>query len=129
MDSAAQCFAITRHRGLPTGIGIICISHCIETRAKAGMGDVTGLCNVSLPTQAAEHESAQDDIDGTEDPADPMAGVRGWLAAELSGIYAGYQEAAGQAADVEAGESWQVAFRAAVATGAHSCNGPVSFRS
>ena len=33
-------------------------------------------------------------------------------------MYAGYQEAAGKAAGVEAGETWQVAFRAAVAAGA-----------
>ena len=52
------------------------------------------------------------------EPADPLAGVGGWLARELSGIYAGYQEAAGKAAGVEAGETWQVAFRAAVAAGA-----------
>ena len=40
------------------------------------------------------------------------------LAQQLSGVYAGYQEAAGKAAGVEAGETWQVAFRAAVAAGA-----------
>ena len=46
-----------------------------------------------------------------------MSGVRGWLARELSSVYAGYQEAAGKAAGVEVGETWQVAFRAAVASG------------
>jgi hypothetical protein len=46
-----------------------------------------------------------------------MSGVRGWLARELSSVYAGYQEAAGKAAGVDVGETWQVAFRAAVASG------------
>ena len=70
--------------------------------------------------------AAQDAADATEpdaaedktEPADPLAGVSGLLAQQLSGIYAGYQEAAGKAAGVEAGETWQVAFRAAVAAGA-----------
>ena len=44
--------------------------------------------------------------------------MSGLLAQQLSGVYAGYQEAAGKAAGVEAGETWQVAFRAAVAAGA-----------
>ena len=54
----------------------------------------------------------------SDEERDPMAGIRGALALELSSIYSRFQEEAGRSAGVEAGEPWQVAFRAAAAAGA-----------
>ena len=67
----------------------------------------------------ADGVTAGDKKEEKEQAADPMAGPGGLLARELSGIYAGFQEAAGTQAGVAAGEPWQVAFRAAAAAGAH----------
>lgn len=65
----------------------------------------------------ADAESEEEKSEEEKAEKDPLAGAAGWLAQELTGIYAGFQEEAGKATGVEAGEPWQVAFRAAAAAG------------